>query len=1057
MTYSDPDLPDCALVRLEGTMSDDSPNPDKEVFYQAAELDAGPDRDAYLQKACGDNHALREAVEALLQAEADPHSLLRRMGADSADTVEESGGVGAYPVKSSWGEGDVIERYKLLQKLGVGGMGQVWMAQQKEPIKRKVALKIIKLGMDSKEVVARFEAERQALALMDHPGIAKVLDGGATGDGRPYFVMELVEGTPITTFCDEHRLKLSDRLRLMAEVCHAVQHAHNKGVIHRDLKPSNILVGTQDGKPAAKVIDFGISKSIGQELTRRTLFTRYGAMVGTPAYMSPEQAEFGARDVDTRCDIYSLGVVLYELLVGVTPYTNEQLFDAGEQEMLRVIRETVPPRPSARVSTLDEKNRTDTSTCRGVQPEKIAQVLRRELDWIVMRALEKDRERRYETANGMALEIGRYLNNEALSTGPPSVAYRMRVFMRKHRLPVAFAASVVVLLVVGITISSILAVWAKEAEKDARELAVRATASEKEARELAVRATSAEKEARREATTSKQVASFLRDMLAGVEPSVALGRDTTILREILDKTAERVDQELQDQPEVRAELKDTLAVVYRQISEYEKAERLNREAIELLIGLYGEDHPTVAVEMKGLAVILQHLGKFEEAEAVARQAVEIDGKFYGPEHEEVIISRNNLALALISRNKYAEAESILREVVAVSEKLYDPGDWLIGQFTNNLGEVLRAQGKFPEAEEILQKAIGIIENLDEKKPLSLAEAVNNLSLVFHAQGKISEAEVELRRGLEVLRGVTEGDHYMVALALSNLGEALRVQNKLDEAESMQREALGMRQRLFSDQHPQIATCLHMLGNILLSKGELEEAEEFFRKALAMRRDLLGPEHRSIAFSLLNLSIVLRKQGELDEAEVVCRDALAMMTNVLGAKHPGTLSTMMDLAGIYGEGGKGEEAVRMVEKQLSVLRSTLPGGSPQLASQLARAGLSLLQLGAFAEAEPVIRECFEIREGQLPDSWLTFSTKSMLGAALLGQEKLGEAEPLLVEGYDGIKEVEDTIPPQGQPRIGEALERLIKLYETRNEEGDAEKAAKYRKLREERNTADEKSE
>ena len=404
----------------------------------AATLQKPPaDRAAYLDQACADDPALRERVEALLRAQEAAGSFLESPAPSPVVTVDEQ------PVGE--GPGTVIGPYKLLQQIGEGGMGTVWMAQQTEPVKRLVAVKLIKAGMDSRQVIARFEAERQALALMDHANIARVLDAGTTGAGRPYFVMDLVKGVPITKYCDEHHLTPRQRLELFIPVCQAVQHAHQKGIIHRDLKPSNVLVALYDGKPVPKVIDFGVAKAAGQQLTEKTLVTGFGAIVGTLEYMSPEQAEINQLDIDTRSDIYSLGVLLYELLTGSTPFTKKDLEKAGMLEMLRVIREQEPSKPSTKLSTAE--GLPTLAANRGTEPAKLTKLVRGELDWIVMKALEKDRNRRYETANGFAMDVQRYLADEPVQACPPSAGYRLRKFARRNKGGLAVAALVLFFLV----------------------------------------------------------------------------------------------------------------------------------------------------------------------------------------------------------------------------------------------------------------------------------------------------------------------------------------------------------------------------------------------------------------------------------------------------------------------------------------------------------------------------------------------------------------------------------------------------------------------------------
>jgi WD40 repeat protein/serine/threonine protein kinase len=497
----------------------------KSIFGKALELEP-PARAAYLDEACADDPGLRARIDGLLDAHGQAGAFMRQPA-----TAVAAGLTGAYePVTE--GPGTAIGPYKLLQQIGEGGMGAVYMAEQEQPVRRRVALKLIKPGMDSVQVVARFEAERQALALMDHPNIAKVLDAGTTATGRPYFVMELVKGVPITKFCDQQHLTPKERLELLIPVCQALQHAHQKGVIHRDLKPSNVLIALYDGRPVPKVIDFGVAKALHQRLTDRTMFTEFGQVVGTLEYMSPEQAELNQLDIDTRSDVYSLGVLLYELLTGTTPLDRKRLGKAAFDEVLRLIREEEPPKPSTRLSHSDEL--PSIAANRRTEPKKLGKLVRGELDWIVMRALEKDRSRRYETANGLARDLLRYLADEPVEACPPSARYRLGKFVRKHKKGLAATAAFVALLVAGVVLSTSLAVWATSAEREANRQRIAAEAAKQEAVDARGTADKQRDEARVAAYVSgigliqhaldENNVVRARELLAGL-PTEAAGRD----------------------------------------------------------------------------------------------------------------------------------------------------------------------------------------------------------------------------------------------------------------------------------------------------------------------------------------------------------------------------------------------------------------------------------------------------------------------------------------------------------------------------------------------------
>jgi serine/threonine protein kinase/tetratricopeptide (TPR) repeat protein len=799
------------------------PNPEVAILNAALELRPA-ERTAYLDQACAGDAALRRQVEALLQAHAHAEGFLDAppAGLDFKRTVKLNVPLTEKP-------GDKIGRYKLLQQIGEGGCGVVYMAEQEEPVRRRVALKVIKLGMDTKQVIARFEAERQALALMDHPNIAKIFDAGitdaplpasghplpssdegrgqgegsppvtrhsplATHYGRPYFVMELVRGIKITDFCDENKLSTADRLKLFIQVCQAIQHAHQKGVIHRDIKPSNILVTVNDGVPVPKVIDFGIAKATQGRLTDHTLFTAFEQFIGTPAYMSPEQAVMTSLDIDTRSDIYSLGVLLYELLTGRTPFDQKELLAAGLDEMRRTIREEEPPRPSTRLSTMAAEALTLTANQHHTDAPKLMHAVRGDLDWIVMKCLEKNRVRRYETANGVAMDITRHLNCEPVVARPPSRFYEFQKTVRRHKFGFAAAAALITVLSAGVVMSTSEAIRATHAQRE-------------QARQCQIAETKEKK--------SEQVAQFLKDMLQGVAPSVALGRDTTMLREIVDKTAERVGADLKDQPEVEIEMRLTLAKVYFDLQLYQKMETMSREALRLARAHFGEENLFVADALGQIGRALFFRRSLDESEDFTRQAIAMQKKLRGEDSLEEAASLCNLSDVLRRKGKLDEAETAIRAGLRILKK----------RLGNDSSEVV--WGLNTEAEDVIREALATgPRSASGKDDPATASAYLELGVTIKdgSTNRFSEAETYIRKALEIQekiqgKGKVSQQHSHFALA-----DALKKQGKLDEAEIHYREALTIAGREMGADFPELPEYVAALAGILREQGKLAEAK-----------------------------------------------------------------------------------------------------------------------------------------------------------------------------------------------------------------------------------------
>jgi serine/threonine protein kinase len=667
-----------------------------ELLHEAKSRPAGAERAHFLAEACGDDPALKKQIASLLEADAaEGESDFLKMARIILPAV---------PVTEK--PGDRIGRYKLLEQIGEGGCGVVYMAEQEEPVRRRVALKVIKLGMDTKQVIARFEAERQALAMMDHPNIAKVLDGGATETGRPFFVMELVRGIRITDYCDQNHLSTKERLELFMQVCQAIQHADQKGIIHRDIKPSNILVTQHDEVAVPKVIDFGIAKATVGQLTDKTVFTAFAQFIGTPAYMSPEQAQMSGLDIDTRADIYSLGVLLYELLTGNTPFDAKELLAAGMDEMRRKIREDEPAKPSTCLSTMQAMDLTTVARRRHVEPPKLIHLIRGDLDWLGMKCLEKDRTRRYATANALAMDLQRHLNDEPVVACPPSRSYRFQKLVRRNKLAVAATAAVATALLLGVVVSTWQAVRATRAEREQSHL--RETAQQAQANEAKMRqqAEGEKEKALTEAAKSQQVAQFMKDRMGGVGPSVALGRDTTMLREILDQTAKRLN-DLKGQPTVEADLRTTLGNVYSDLGEYTNAAAMHREALALRKKLLGNENPEVASSLISLAGVLEKQGRLTEAETIYREALAMRRKLFGNEHLAVAECLLNLS-GLLRQRDPAEAVSTAQEALAISKKLLGDEHPRVAYALHLLAWNVNLQGKSIEAEALSREELAIL-------------------------------------------------------------------------------------------------------------------------------------------------------------------------------------------------------------------------------------------------------------------------------------------------------------------------------------------------------------
>ena len=699
----------------------------QQIFEVAADIH-GAEREAYLDQTCAGDANLRGRVEKLLAA------------------AEQKTGIAApqFLERDSRGA-NRLGHYRLLQRIGEGGMGEVWLAEQNQPVRRRVALKLVKSGMSTREVIARFESERQALALMDHPAIAKVLEAGSTPDGAPYFVMEYVPGVPITTYCDNHRLSTRERLELFVHVCEGVQHAHQKAIIHRDLKPSNILVTEVDGRAAPKIIDFGVAKALGQKLSADTMFTRVGALIGTPEYMSPEQANSSNEDIDTRTDVYSLGVIFYELLAGAPPIDLRKI---ALEEFLRRLRDEEPLKPSTRIRTEDQVTSTEVARRRHTEPQALATQLRGDLDSIALKALEKERSRRYGSPSDFAADVGRYLRHEPVSAIAPSAAYRARKFARRYRTALATIAAFILVLVVAAVVTIRQSIRAN-----------------------------------RESAVSQTVNDFLQnDLLAQASAANQAGPRTKPdphleVRTALDRAAARIAGKFDRQPEVEAAIRSTIGETYLDLGLYPEARTQLERALELQRRVLGTQDPETIKTITRLGRTLSRQGKYPEAEALYNQGLSVACRVLGPEHPDTLASMSGLAAAYQLQGKLARAEALDSQALEIRRRVLGPEHPDTLNTMNNLAMVYYLQGNDAQAEALNIQVLEIMRRVLGPEHPDTLNSMRNLANVYCSRGKFAQAEDLHGQAFEIMRRVLGPEHPATLNSMSLLATDYYSQGK----------------------------------------------------------------------------------------------------------------------------------------------------------------------------------------------------------------------------------------------------------------------------------------
>jgi tetratricopeptide (TPR) repeat protein len=930
--------------------------------------------------------------------------------------------------------------------------------------------------------------------------------------------MELIKGVPLTKYCDDAKLTPKERLELFVPVCQAVQHAHQKGIIHRDLKPSNILVGLYDGRPVPKVIDFGVAKATGPQLSEQSIYTEVGTMIGTVEYMSPEQAELNNLDIDTRSDIYALGVILYELLTGGVPFSRQEMKAAGFAEMLRIIKEVEPPKPSTRLS--GSGTLPSVAASRHTEPNKLTRLVRGELDWIVMKCLEKDRSRRYETANGLSLDIQRYLADEPVAAGPPSAAYRLRKFVRRNRPQVIAVSLVLLALLAGIAGTSLGLFEAKRQEQIARAettekekarqaeadraegervARVEAQAAEKLAGERLLQVNAEKKKVEEEKQISQAVRDFLQNKLLGQASVFAQAnalvqagglaaevRENPTIRELLDRSAkeltpDKIDGSFPNQPLVQAGILQTVGDTYMNVGEFEKAigflqrsMAMNRQfrghddldtlssmsdlalaytlamKLDLALPLYKEtleleklklglDHPNTLTTMGGLGEAYGAAGKLDLALPLLEEALNLTKAKFGSADLNTFLAMETLGKAYMFAEKWNLSLPLFKQVLKLENDALGPNHPLTYRSMYHLGMAYRLAGKPELAVPLLQKAFELGKAMSGPDHIN---TLNSMSFLSKAYGDLQRLDEELRLIEEVLKlskAKFGPNHPLTLMTMNDLAVAYMHAEKWNLALPLLEELVKLRKtQPGRDPHGTLIQ-MHNLASVYLKLGKRDLAVSLFEETWKRQKMTLGPDSFYALETMRGLAIAYQESGKLEQALPLFQENYKVKKAKLGPEHRVTIISMISLAGALQEAGK-PLALPIYKDLLAKSRTALPKDGAHLGGLFAQLGYSLLQAKAFSEAEPLLRECLAIREKKEPEDWRTFDTKSLLGGAVLGQKKYADAEPLLLAGYEGMKEREKSIPEQTKIRLNEAVDRLVQLYEAT---GKKDEAAKWR--------------
>jgi serine/threonine protein kinase len=883
-----------------------------------------------------------------------------------------------------------IGPYRLVEQIGEGGMGSVWLAEQERPVRRQVALKLIKPSLASKEVIARFEAERQALAMMDHPNIAKVFDAGTTETGSPFFVMELIDGTPLNVYCDDHKLSIRARLKIMIDVCGAIQHAHQKGILHRDLKPSNVLVGEANGKSVPKVIDFGLAKATehATRLTDKTMFTEFGQVVGTLQYMSPEQAAMDSMDIDTRTDIYSLGVMLYELLAGSPPLDQESMGKKALLHVLEMIREKEPPRPSTRLSSAKHRSE-DISRLRKIAPSKLQSILKGELDWIVMKAIEKDRKRRYETATGFADDMQRFLGNEAVVARPPSSWYRIQKFTQKNRVVACSLLGVALILFGAVAVSS----WFAVASNKAR-----------------VSAEASENAAISEANNNLQMLEIMTGSFISTSPEKGATSGTTVTDILLNATLKVEAADLPDTS--KADLLQAIGYAFYGNGAYDEAIGVQRTCLTTRQKLLGDSDKDTVIAVANLANSLRAAGQNSDALKLNIKAYDSCMLVFGPQHARTISTLSNLAICY------------------------------------------GACGQYKEALEAEKKAVGLNEQFVGAEHPQTLTSMANLALSCAEFGKLETAMKLNIKVLGLRKKVLGERHPHTLTSMLNLANSYFKDGEMDKAVELASKTLHLQRDVLGDDHPETLSTQQSLSFMHAQNGQHAYAIRLAQNVLQSRKRVQGDDHPDSLMAMQNIANIFNQASRHSDALNICEKLCSLRGKVLGIEHPDTLSSMGNLGISYGKVGRWNDAVVQLEEtysrmskalgdsdsDISLLIEYLAYSYDMLGDQQLRSGKIIKSLESYVRSQKYYQKVVDENPSNVQAKRKLMLTYESLGDANLKLQNFSNAIESFKNGLAACKELVSLSPANA--RLQQNLWAFnSNLGTALSEQGDYSRAAK----------------